>query len=188
MRLYVSAPSATLNFNGLLWHVVNSRLSNSENLSRVSHKMTELALLHWKDWIFTSFEDESPNMRVHCNSLQQVTVPMHCENCCNFIDNALITLQPRDCDVYKIYTRLSRPIGDWANWQERLWICRYTILHCLLLHGEPHAYGKVPCCSSHLQIYSTHCYTGSNVVQLSIHKKRIVALTQSMQYLISITV
>ena len=119
MRLYVSAPSAILNFNGLLWHVVNSRLSNSENPSRVSNKMTELALLHWKDWIFTSFEDESPNMRVHCNSLQQVTVPMHCENCCNFIDNALITLQPRDCDVYQIYTRLSSPICDRANWHKK---------------------------------------------------------------------
>ena len=95
----------------------------------------------------------------------------------------------QDCDIYKIYTRLFS--GRFVIGQidtGKLWICPYTILHCLLLHGEPHAYGKVPCCSPHLQIYSTHCYTGSNVVQLSIHKKRIVALTQSMQYLISIPV
>ena len=46
VHLYVSAASAILNFNGLLWHIVNSRLSNSENLTSVSHKKTELALLH----------------------------------------------------------------------------------------------------------------------------------------------
>ena len=106
VHLYVSAASAILTFNGLLWHVVNSRLSNSENPSRVSHKMTELALLHWKDWIFTSFEDESPNMRVYCNSLQQVTVPMHWENCYNSIDSALVTLQPSTVTFIKIYTPL----------------------------------------------------------------------------------
>ena len=63
-----------------------------------------------------------------------------------------------------------------------------TVLASIALHGEPHAYRKVPCCSSHLQIYNTHCHTGSNVVQLSIQKKHIVALIQSMQYLISIPV
>ena len=31
VHLYVSAASAILNFSGLLWQVVNSRLSNSDN-------------------------------------------------------------------------------------------------------------------------------------------------------------
>ena len=69
VHLYVSAASVILNFSGLLWHVVNSRLSNSENLTSVSNRRTELALPHWKDWIFTSFEDKYSNLRVHCNSL-----------------------------------------------------------------------------------------------------------------------
>ena len=46
VHLYVSAASAMLSFSGLLWHIVDSRLSNSENLTSISHKRTELALPH----------------------------------------------------------------------------------------------------------------------------------------------
>ena len=69
VHLYVSAASAILNFTCLLWHVVDSRLFNSENLTSISHKRTELALPHQKDCIFTCFEDKSSNFRVHCNGL-----------------------------------------------------------------------------------------------------------------------
>ena len=68
VHLYVSAASAILNFSALLWHVVDSHSSN-ENLTNLSNKKTELAFPHWKDWIFTSFENKSPNLSVHCNGL-----------------------------------------------------------------------------------------------------------------------
>ena len=36
VHLYVSAASAILNFSGLLWQVVNSRLSNNDNRRQIS--------------------------------------------------------------------------------------------------------------------------------------------------------
>ena len=99
---------------------------------------------------------------------------MHGENHYNSIDSALVTLQPRTVTSIKIYTRLYSGqfvIGQIDRGKALNLSIHLTALSSIALHGESHAYRKVPCRSSRHRIYNTHCHTGSNVVQLSIQKK-----------------
>ena len=99
---------------------------------------------------------------------------MHGEKRYNSIDSALVTPQPRTVTAMKIYPCLFSGrfvIGQIDTGKALNLSIHLTAFSSIALHSEPHAYRKVPCCSSHLQIYNTHCHTGSNVVQLSIQKK-----------------